>query len=121
MQTTAPGRASGPRSCPARPSRILPRCGWQIGAGHNSGRWAGYWAVLQDDQRSAVSRGENAGATLHNDHVVRLYQPVSPWPSNQPMQQTLDLTAGPGQRVVFVVTQADGLKPVQAAVLRCGS
>jgi len=93
----------------------------QIGAGRSPGRWAGYWAVLQDDQRSAVSRGENAGATLHNDHVVRLYQPVSPWPSNQPTQQTLDLAAGPGQRVVFVVTQADGLKPVQAAVLRCGS
>ena len=68
-----------------------------------------------------MSRGENAGKTLHHDHVVRLYQPVSPWASNQPMQQTLTLAAGAGQRVVFVVTEADGLKPVQAAVLRCGS
>ena len=92
----------------------------QIGAGTGPGRWAGYWAVLQDDQRSAVTRGENAGETLHNDHVVRHYQPVPPWASNQAMQQSLTLGAGTGQRVAFVVTQADGLMPLQAAVLRCG-
>lgn len=92
----------------------------QIGASRDTGSWAGYWAVLQDDQRSAVTRGENAGDTLRNDHVVRLYQPVSPWAANQPKQQTLSLTATAGQRVAFVVTQADGLKPVQAVVLSCG-
>jgi hypothetical protein len=91
----------------------------QIGAGKGSTSLGGYWAVLQDDQRSAVTRGENAGETLRNDHVVRLYQPVAPWSANQPKQQTLSLTATAGQRVVFVVTQADGLKPVQAAVLSC--
>jgi hypothetical protein len=92
----------------------------QIGAGSGPGRWAGYWAVLQDDQRSVVTRGENAGETLHNDHVVRHYQPVAPWASNQAMQHTLALSAGTGQRVAFVVTQADGLRPLQAAMLRCG-
>ena len=77
----------------------------------------GYWAVLQDDQKSEVTRGENAGETLRNDHVVRLYQPVAPWAANQAKQHTLSLSGAAGQRVVFVVTQADGLKPVQAAAL----
>ena len=37
----------------------------------------GYWAVLEDRHVSAVRAGENAGATLHHDHVVRLYKPVA--------------------------------------------
>lgn len=92
----------------------------QIGAGKGAASLGGYWAVLQDDQRSEVTRGENAGETLRNDHVVRLYQPVAPWAANQAKQHTLSLSGGAGQRVVFVVTQADGLKPVQAAALSCG-
>ena len=91
----------------------------QIGAGKGSAMLGGYWAVLQDDQRSAVTRGENAGETLRNDHVVRLYQPVAPWAAQQAKQHTLSLSGVTGQRVVFVVTQADGLKPVQAAALSC--
>lgn len=91
----------------------------QIGASPGTSQWAGYWAVLQDDQRSAVTRGENAGETLRNDHVVRLYQPVAAWSANQARQQTLSLGVKAGQRVVFVVTQANGLTPVQAAVLNC--
>jgi hypothetical protein len=91
----------------------------QIGAGKGTASLGGYWAVLQDDQKSAVTRGENAGETLRNDHVVRLYQPVAPWAAGQAKQHTLSLSGTPGQRVVFVVTQADGLKPVQAAALSC--
>lgn len=113
---------------PAPPRLRISREGQQVtaqigagtGPGRRAGYWAGYWAVLQDDQRSAVTRGENAGETLHNDHVVRHYQPVAPWASNQAMQHTLALRAGTGQRVAFVVTREDGLMPVQAAVLRCG-
>jgi hypothetical protein len=92
----------------------------QIGAGKGTASLGGYWAVLQDAQKSEVTRGENAGETLRNDHVVRFYQPVAPWAANQAKQQTLSLTGAAGQRVVFVVTEADGLKPVQAAVLSCG-
>jgi hypothetical protein len=91
----------------------------QIGPSHSASRWAGYWAVLQDDQRSAVTRGENAGETLRNDHVVRLYQPVTSWVANQASQHSLSLPPSVGQRVVFVVTQANGLRPVQGAVLSC--
>lgn len=105
------------------PSLRLVRDGEQvtaeIGAGKGTARLGGYWAVLQDDQRSEVTRGENAGETLRNDHVVRLYQPVAPWPASEAKQQTLRLSEASGQRVVFVVTQADGLKPLQAAVLGC--
>lgn len=92
----------------------------QIGAGKGTANLGGYWAVLQDDQKSEVTRGENAGETLRNDHVVRLYQPVPPWAANQAKQHTLSLSGATGQRVVFVVTQADGLKPLQAAALSCG-
>lgn len=91
----------------------------QIGIGKRSTHLAGYWAVLQDDQKRAVTRGENAGQTLRNDHVVRLYQPVAAWVAHQAQQHTLSLSGAAGQRVAFVVTDANGLKPVQAAVLSC--
>jgi hypothetical protein len=111
-------------STQAAPTLRLVRTGQQVmaqvGTGTASQKWAGYWAVLHDDQRSEVTRGENAGENLRNDHVVRLYQPVTPWAATQPQQLTLTLPPTPGQRVVFVVTQADGLKPLQAAVLSCG-
>lgn len=52
-----------------------------VGASTASGNLAGYWAVLQDGLSSTVTRGENSGETLRNDHVVRLYQPVAAWPA----------------------------------------
>lgn len=77
---------------PGVPSPRLVREGQQvtaqISAGRGTGSWAGYWAVLQDDQRSAVKRGENAVETLRNDNMVRLYKPVTPWAASQPKRQT---------------------------------
>ena len=81
---------------------------------------AGYWAVLQDGLVSKVTRGENAGETLTHDHVVSLYQPVSPWPATLPQQLQLSLPEGPqfeALRVAFVVTQPNLVQPVQAVVL----
>lgn len=101
-------------------NRVLAEVGLPATAPPAGARLAGFWAVLQDEQRSVVTRGENAGATLRNDHVVRLYQPVPAWDAGQAQRHSLPLPAAAGQRVVFVVTQADGLKPVQAAVLQCG-
>ncbi|MEZ5665638.1 MAG: DUF1223 domain-containing protein [Burkholderiaceae bacterium] len=87
------------------------------------GQWiAGYWAVLEDQIRNPVTRGENAGRTLVHDHVVRLYQPVDPWSGDQKRQLTLDLGSNPvfdRTRVAFVVTTRDGLRPLQAASLIC--
>ena len=87
-----------------------------------SGRLAGYWAVLEDGHRSRVTAGENAGETLQHDHVVRLFRPVPAWPAAQGLAATLD--AGRGvpaypRRVVFVLTDEAGRRPLQAVQLGC--
>ena len=38
-----------------------------------------YWAVTENDHTSQVSAGENKGALLHHDFVVRDYRKVRPW------------------------------------------
>lgn len=85
-------------------------------------RLAGYWAVLEDRHASRVGAGENAGETLHHDHVVRLYRPVAEWRAEAGAQQQLDVSRGAPEhprRVAFVVIDADTGRPVQAATLGC--
>jgi hypothetical protein len=93
----------------------------QVSAGAGSSkRLAGYWAVLEDGHESKVRAGENSGATLRHDHVVRLYQPVAAWPATQALTTQLKVSRGEPQfprRVVFVVTDASTAKPVQAISL----
>jgi hypothetical protein len=84
-------------------------------------RWAGYWVVLKDGQRTDIAAGENAGRQLRNDHVVVLYEPVAAWSSSQPQQFRLQSPLASGHRAAFVVTQANGISPVQATVLACGA
>lgn len=83
---------------------------------------AGYWAVLEDQHESRVRAGENAGETLRHDHVVRLYKPVPPWQATAGGSAQLNVSRGVPdfpRRVVFVVTDAATLKPVQAVALAC--
>jgi hypothetical protein len=85
-------------------------------------RLAGYWAVLEDGYQSAVKAGENAGETLHHDHVVRLYRPVPAWPATLGGRAQLTVSAGEAahpRRVVFVVTDAATARPLQALSLGC--
>lgn len=87
-----------------------------VDVGAASGRWQGYWAVLEDGHRSRVTAGENDGKTLAHDHVVRHYQPLPAWSG---AAQRLELQvpaaeAGRPQRVVFVVEDAATRRPVQA-------
>jgi hypothetical protein len=83
------------------------------------GRWSAYWAVLEDGHRSRVTAGENDGATLSNDHVVRLYRPVPAWTgAAQRFELALPPTTGRPQRVAFVVEDAATRRPVQAVVCR---
>jgi hypothetical protein len=49
--------------------------------------------VLQDAQKSEVTWGENAGETLRNDHVVRLYN-EAPWTANQGQTANTESTWG---------------------------
>lgn len=118
-QTTQTGKAPAP-------TLQLRRDGGQVsatvGAVTSMPQLAGYWAVLQDGLASKVTRGENAGETLTHDHVVSLYQPVPSWSAHKPQQLQLSLPQGrefDALRVAFVVTQSDGIQPVQGLVLRC--
>lgn len=80
---------------------------------------AGYWAVLEDGHSTRVRAGENSGSTLQHDHVVTFYKPLTSVAGTP----TLELPApqgGSARRVVFVVTDAQGARPLQAAVLSCG-
>lgn len=94
----------------------------QVEVGPAAGQLAGYWAVLSEPIHSAVTRGENAGRHLVHGHAVRFYQPVPAWQASTAKRLTLDLDGEPslsGSRVAFVVTEADGLRPLHALSLRC--
>ena len=126
-------RGIHPENLPKAPGNLAPRMRmWREGnavslvvsalplsAGASPTRLAGYWVVLQDGLRSKVSAGENSGVLLANDHVVKRYEPVGSWLSDHQQVLIWDAPEGASQRVVFVVTQAQGLIPLQALVLKC--
>lgn len=78
---------------------------------------AAYWAVTEDGHVSDVKAGENRGATLHHDAVVREYLPVASIDGSAPLRfeprPAQDTTKT--RHVLLVVTDADSGKPVQAA------
>jgi hypothetical protein len=86
-------------------------------------RLAAYWAVTESGLVSAVKSGENAGATLTHDHVVRELVPVPAWAAEAGVPATLQLRnpAQPTQRraVNLVVVNANTGRPVQALKLGC--
>ncbi len=89
-------------------------------------RLAAYWAVTEQGHVSAVKAGENEGATLRHDHVVRDYRPVAAWSSKAGAPAgalQFDLTAAADtahpREVNLVVVDADTGRPVQAVKLGC--
>jgi len=84
-------------------------------------RLAAYWAVVEDDHVSAVKAGENAGATLRHDHVVRTYREVPAWQAAAGAQTLVfdAPAAAPGRRVVLVVIDALRQRSLQALPLAC--
>ena len=88
-------------------------------------RLAAYWAVTELDHITAVKAGENEGATLHHDFVVRGYRPVPAWAARADAPTTLqfDLPAAGDaahpRLVNLVVINADTGRPVQAVKLGC--
>jgi len=81
---------------------------------------AAYWAVVEDAHVSAVRAGENAGVTLHHDHVVRQYRPVMPWTGAARRAIAFEApAAAPNRRVVLVVTDARSNRPLQAVQIAC--
>lgn len=117
-----------PARAAASPVRVtLVRDGERVSAEVQAGagappRLQGYWAVLEDAHASRVTAGENAGATLQHDHVVRLYRPVADWAAGTTARTQLEVSRGvPAhpRRVAFVVSDAASGRPLQAAVLGC--
>jgi hypothetical protein len=88
-------------------------------------RLAAYWAVTEQGHSTAVRAGENEGATLHHDFVVRDYQPVAAWAARPGASETIAFTpttrsdgAHPRSVNLIVVDAATG-RPVQAVKVGC--
>ena len=114
----------------ARPAEVelrLQRTGNEVSAvltprANAPARLAGYWALVEDGHRSDVRAGENAGVTLHHDDVVTRLQALAAWSGTA--QARFDLPtdpppAGVSRRVVLVVTDEAGGRPLQALSLGC--
>jgi hypothetical protein len=90
-----------------------------------SARVGAYWAVTENSLVSDVKRGENSGATLTHDFVVRDYRLVAPWATATEGTKTLSLSPPPApagnhpRQVNLVVFDADSGRPVQAVKLGC--
>lgn len=88
-------------------------------------RIGAYWAVTENALVSDVKRGENSGARLAHDFVVRDYRQVAPWVTTVDSTRTLTLAALPApeggrpRQISFVVFDADTGRPVQAIKLGC--
>ena len=82
---------------------------------------SGYWALTEDGHRSQVRSGENAGAVLHHDAVVRELLPVASVGDDalRFTPQGAKAGAATARRVQFVVTDAQTGKPLQALALDC--
>jgi hypothetical protein len=80
---------------------------------------AGYWAVTEDGHVSQVQAGENLGATLHHDAVVRelLAVPVLRGAAERFVPASASGSAR--RHVVFIVPEAATGRPVQALSLGC--
>jgi hypothetical protein len=88
-------------------------------------RLAAYWAVTEQGHVSAVKAGENQGATLHHDFVVRDYEAVREWTARGGAAETLRFrpatatdAAHPRSINLVVVDAATG-RPVQALKIGC--
>jgi hypothetical protein len=83
---------------------------------------AGYVAVVDDGMQTRVDAGENRGATLHQDSVVR---ELLPWSAAGAQPATLRFTSRttpePGATRQWVAVATDGSygRPVQAVALAC--
>ena len=86
---------------------------------------AAYWAVTEQAYETTVKAGENDGATLRHDYVVRDYRTVAPWPAQAGVEETLAYDFGSAadaahpRALNLVVVDAGNGRPVQAVKLGC--
>ncbi len=88
------------------------------GAPADLGLW---WAVLEDGHVTAVKAGENRGATLRHDHVVRTHGQHAAWrrDDHASMQLALPFNAGKQSRLLVVVVDASTGFALQATTIDC--
>lgn len=88
-------------------------------------RIAGFWALTEDGHASAVKSGENRGATLTHDFVVREYEPIAAWDARDAMPRRLQFnpsqpaSAAYPRRTNLVLVDADSGRVLQALALGC--
>ncbi|MGL6109192.1 MAG: DUF1223 domain-containing protein [Rubrivivax sp.] len=88
-------------------------------------RIGGYWALTEDGHVSVVKSGENRGATLAHDFVVREYQPIADWSARPQAPVTLQFRprepidpAHPRQ-LSLVLVDAHSARTLQVLRLGC--
>jgi len=88
-------------------------------------RIAGFWALTEDGHASAVKSGENRGAHLTHDFVVREYEPIAAWDANDAAALRLRFSpsrpadAAHPRRVNLVLVDAASGRVLQALALGC--
>jgi hypothetical protein len=88
-------------------------------------RLAAYWAVTEQGHSTAVRAGENHGATLRHDFVVRDYEPVAAWAAEPgaaakfAFRPTTSADGSHPRSVNLVVVDAATGRPVQAVKVGC--
>ncbi|WP_310387963.1 DUF1223 domain-containing protein [Roseateles sp.] len=86
---------------------------------------AAYWAVTEQGHQSAVKAGENSGALLRHEYVVREYRPVGAWQVQPGKAMQLEFSpaqgATPGhlRQLNLVIIDALTGRPLQAVKLDC--
>jgi hypothetical protein len=86
---------------------------------------AGFWALTEDGHANQVKAGENRGATLGHDFVVRDYQRIGTWDASAAGAKTLHYQAplprdaAHARHLTLVLTDADGSRVLQALKLDC--
>lgn len=85
-------------------------------------RWAAYWTVTEHGHASRVKAGENAGAFLQHDFVVRQFVPMGTYTGKHELVlRPLAPTPGHAQQLNLVVFDPASGKPLQALSLQCAA
>jgi hypothetical protein len=85
-----------------------------------NGYWSAYWTVTEHGHNSRVKSGENSGAFLQHDFVVRQYVPVGNYQGTQTLKFiSIPALAGHPRQINLVVSDPKTGEPLQAVSLQC--
>lgn len=92
--------------------------------GQAPARWSAYWTVTEDGHSSRVRAGENAGALLQHDFVVRQYTPMGEYrgvagATQKLLLRSIAATPNRARRINLVLFDPRDGSTLQALSLRC--